>query len=330
MSPGYRRSACVPPDLAHTPRGNVPGMTDRWYRRAGWASLWFTVAVILGGAVVRASGSGDGCGESWPRCEGSLIPLGGDTETMIEFAHRGLTVILGLVLAGFAIWTVRREPKGAPTRLWLKWAAIFFFGEVIIGAVLVLFGWVDDDDSLGRMIVVPLHLVNTFFLLGALVGAAFHAGRGSVPVRWPDRSTKPLHLAALVVVVVIGAMGALNALADTLYPDATTAANFEAGSPALVQLRILHPAAAIIGGLALVWLVRHPAYDPGGRARRTRLGVTWIVFIQFAIGILNVVLLTPIEIQVLHLFVADVLWILVVLGALDVSRHPADDRELVA
>jgi cytochrome c oxidase assembly protein subunit 15 len=177
---------------------------------------------------------------------------------------------------------------------------------------------------------VPLHLVNTFFLLGALAGAAFHAGRGTFRVRWPDRSTKSLHAAAIVTVLLVGVMGALNALADTLYPDATTSANFDAGSPALVQLRILHPAVAIIGGLALVWLVRHPMYDPEGRTRRTRLAVTGIVFVQFAVGILNVVLLTPIELQVLHLLVADVLWILLVVGALEVSRSPADDRELVA
>lgn len=314
-------------DSGGTQPGNVPPMTDRGYRRAGWASLWFTVAVILGGAVVRASGSGDGCGDSWPRCEGSLIPLGGDAETMIEFSHRSLTVLLGVALLGFAWWTMRTVPKGKPVRSWLKWAAIFFVGEVIIGAVLVLFGWVDDDESIGRMVVVPVHLMNTFFLLGALAGAAFHAGRGDMRIRWPDRTTRSLSVAALSTVLVVGAMGAWNALADTLYPDdslgAGLVADFDGASPLLVQLRILHPAVAILGGLALVWIVRHPHYDPEGRARRTRNGVTAIVFLQFAVGIVNVVLLTPIEIQVLHLLVADVLWILVVLGALDVSRTEA-------
>lgn len=298
-------------------------MTNRWYRRAGWASLWFTVAVILGGAVVRASGSGDGCGETWPHCEGSLFPIGGDTEARIEFAHRSLTAILAVVLIGFAVWTLRSVPRGRPVRTWLRWAAIFFVGEVVIGAVLVLFGWVDEDQSIARLVVVPIHLVNTFFLLAALAGAAFHAGRDQVRSRWPDRTTRLLSLSALATVLVVGSMGALNALADTLHPDASTASNFDETSPVLVQLRVLHPAVAIIGGLALVWIVRHPLYDPEGRARRTRNGVTSIVFLQFAIGIVNVALSTPLEIQVLHLFVADVLWILVVLGALSISTSDA-------
>ncbi len=301
-------------------------MTDPWYRRAGWASLWFTVAVILGGAVVRASGSGDGCGDSWPRCEGSLIPLGGDTETMIEFAHRALTFVLAVALIGFAAWTLRRVPPGRPVRRWLFWAAVFFIGEVIIGAALVLFEWVDQDESIGRMILVPIHLVNTFFLLGALAGAAFHAGRGEMRVRWPEGSTRNLSVAAVAIVLVVGAMGAMNALADTLYPDASLgaglAADLDGASPLLVQLRIFHPMVAIVGGLMLVWLVRHPAYDPAFRATAMRNGVVAIVFLQFFVGIVNVVLLTPIEIQVVHLLVADVLWILIVLGALQISREP--------
>jgi heme A synthase len=303
-------------------------MTDRWYRRAGWASLWFTVVVILGGAVVRASGSGDGCGESWPRCEGSLIPLGGDTETMIEFAHRAFTGVLAVALIAFATWTIRHVPRGRPVRRWLFWAAVFFLGEVIIGAVLVLFGWVDTDESIGRVIAVPIHLVNTFLLLGALAGAAFHASRSGTRVRWPDRATRSLSLAALGIVLVVGALGALNALSDTLYPDSSLgsgfSADFDSASPLLTQLRIFHPAVAIIGGLALVWIVRHPAYDPEGRAIAMRNGVVGIVFLQFAVGIVNIALLTPIEVQVLHLLVADVLWILLVLGALTVSRTFVD------
>ena len=68
-------------DVAHPKLG-------KW----SWALLWLTVGVIVGGSLVRATGSGDGCGESWPRCEGSLFPLGGGTETTIEFAHRLATL----------------------------------------------------------------------------------------------------------------------------------------------------------------------------------------------------------------------------------------------
>lgn len=300
----------------------------RRYRLLAWASLWFTVVVVLGGAVVRASGSGDGCGETWPRCEGSLIPLGGGAETAIEFAHRSLTLVLGVVLVWFGWVTWRRVESGHPVRRWTMWAAIFFAGEVAIGAVLVVFGWVDTDQSLGRLVAVPIHLVNTFLLLAALAGAAFHAGRPAPDVRWPDRRSRGYLAAALGILLVVAAMGALNALADTLHEADSlaegVAADFDPDSPLLVQLRIYHPMVAIIGGLALVWLMRHPLVDTENRAGRLRALITGVVFLQFAIGIVNVVLLTPIELQVVHLLTADVLWIASVLSALTVSRGFAE------
>ena len=139
-------------DVAH------PGL-GKW----SWALLWLTVGVIVGGSLVRATGSGDGCGESWPRCEGSLFPLGGGTETSIEFAHRLATVLLGVALVALLIAARRSGGVGRQVQRGLKWTGVFFIGEVVIGAVLVLAGWVDTDASIGRTIVVPLHLVNTFF-----------------------------------------------------------------------------------------------------------------------------------------------------------------------
>ena len=112
-----------------------------------------------------------------------------------------------------------------------------------------------------------------------------------------------------------------------LLSEPVLTADLDGASPLLVQLRIFHPMVAIIGGLLLVWLVRHPAYDPDGRATRARNGITTVVFVQFVVGIVNVVLLTPIEIQVVHLLVADLLWILIVLGALQISRDPVAARE---
>lgn len=304
----------------------APVTADRRYRRLAWAALWFTVAVILGGAVVRATGSGAGCGESWPRCDGQIIPMSLTAERLVEFTHRIMTALLAVVLGAMAIWTLRATRRGDPVRRALGWSAFFFMGEVVIGAALVLFGWVDDDASIGRLIVVPLHLVNTFLLIGSLAVTA-HFASGGRPIRVDlRRLADRILLAGATIMLVIAASGGLNALADTLFPADTLLEGlrqeFGSTAPFLVRLRTLHPVIAIGGGLAILMMMRHPSLaDPAGLGLR-RL-VTGVVVAQFAIGLINVVLLTPLEIQIIHLLVADLLWIAFVLLAARLMQEPA-------
>src|SRR5687767_2852050 len=66
-----------------------------------WGVLLYTFFVVLGGAFVRATISGDGCGDHWPDCNGRLIPHPGRIETVIEFCHRvssGLLLPLTIIL----------------------------------------------------------------------------------------------------------------------------------------------------------------------------------------------------------------------------------------
>jgi len=308
------------------------------------------VGVIAGGSLVRATGSGDGCGDTWPRCQGSLFPLGGGTETTIEFAHRAATATLAVVLIWFAFRAWRDTPRGRPPRWYrrpahalvawraptegrnlrraLGWVGVFFLGEVIIGAVLVLARWVDQDASIGRVVLVPLHLVNTFLLLGA-IALVVHVCHGGT---WPrinrDRASNRIGLAIIGIMLVVGASGGLNALADTLFPPNTLLEGIrqELGpaAPLLVRLRALHPVIAIGGGLTVVVALRSPAFDAGGLVRPLANAAAAIVAVEAAIGLVNVALLTPVEIQLVHLVVADVLWILCALAVIRVVAVTTD------
>jgi len=303
--------------------------------RWSWLLLWLTVGVIAGGSLVRATGSGAGCGDSWPRCSGSLVPLDGGTETTIEFAHRSATALLGLVLLGFVIAAWRGGEATRDVRRALTWVAVFFLGEVLIGAVLVLAGWVDNDASIGRMVAVPLHLVNTFFLLGAAV-LVVHVANGGV---WPrfdlGRRSIRMGLSIVGVLLVIGASGALNALADTLFPPDTLLEGirqeFGPAAPILVRLRVIHPVLAIAGGLTAVILLRSQFFDAGGIVRRLANAAAVVVGIEAIVGIVNVALLTPVEVQIVHLVVADVLWILATLALIRVAAaHTETARTMEA
>ena len=318
------------PAGGHSGNGSLAFMersVDRRLARWSWGLLWLTVAVIVGGSLVRATGSGDGCGDSWPRCQGSLFPLGGGVETSIEFAHRAATAVLGVALVAFvlAVW---RSGTGSHLRRALKWVGVFFIGEVLIGAVLVLAGWVDQDASVGRAIAVPLHLVNTFLLLAAVV-VVVHIANGG---RWPqlDRSRRShrIGVGVLLALLVVASSGALNALADTLFPADTLLegirAEFGAAAPFLVRLRVLHPMLAIAGAFVAIVGLRSESFDRRGSVRGLANIVAGVVGVEVVVGLVNVALLTPVEIQLIHLLIADVLWIVAVLAVVRVIAESSD------
>ena len=144
-----------------------------------WTTLWLTVAVVIGGALVRATDSGAGCGESWPICGGQIIPEIGNYHTAIEVSHRLMTGLLGIVLVTLFLLVRRQYDKTHRLRRAVFAAGVLLIIESLLGASLVIFGWVEFDASIARLIVVPIHLVNTFLLVGAMVLVAFFAGGGS-------------------------------------------------------------------------------------------------------------------------------------------------------
>jgi heme A synthase len=273
--------------------------------------------------VVRATESGAGCGDQWPRCEGHIIPWSADGATAIEFAHRASTAILGILLVALVVGVLRRTRPGAPIRRALAWAGAFFVAEVAIGALLVVFGWVDQDASTGRVVAMTVHLVNTFLLLAALTVVVWLARGGAPPRVDLGRTADRLLLAGAAILLVVAASGALNALADTLFPadEATTSAHF------LADLRVLHPMIAVVGGVAVVLLSRAGALAVAA-AEPWRRAVAVIVAFQFAMGVLNIALLTPVETQVLHLLLADTLWIVwIVFGASVVAAEQLEAQK---
>jgi len=292
-----------------------------------WTTLWLTVAVVIGGALVRATDSGAGCGESWPICGGQIIPEIGTHHTAIEISHRLMTALLGIVLVTLFQLIRRKYDKTHRLRRAVFAAGVILIVESLLGASLVVFGWVEYDASIARLIVVPIHLANTFLLVGAMTLVAFFADGGRGFRVDLSKTLDRVIAACLGIVLVIGATGALNALADTLIksdalrPAATD--EVQVTEAVLRQIRTIHPFVAIIGGLAVYMLIRFLVGDAGKRVRSLALGVQGIIWAQFIIGLLNIALNVPLEIQLLHLFVADVLWIMVVL----VSLHLLSERD---
>ena len=287
--------------------------------RFAWAVLVYNVAAVLWGAVVRATGSGAGCGDHWPLCNGVVVQTHPHLATLIELAHRmsaGVTVIAVLILL---VWIFRSTAAGHLSRITVIAATVVIFNESLLGALLVLLRLTADNRSPARAVYLSLHLANTLLLLGALALCAHFLSGGEAFHRRTVRFTQlPQAIAGLVAILLVGMTGTLAALSDTLFPAtsvrAALAQDFSRGSTWLQQLRFLHPVTAVIAGLFICWLLLRSVPRPG--ERKLAIGVLSLLALQCVLGIADVVLLAPLWLQITHLFVADLLWItLVVLAA---------------
>ena len=317
----------------------------RGLARAAWATLAATVAVAIWGAFVRATGSGAGCGSHWPLCDGAVLPDVGSAATAIEFTHR---VTSGLaLLAVVGLWAALRRvaPTGALARRAALVSLVLMLVEAAIGAGLVLLELVGENTSVARAVVMGGHLVNTFALVGALTITAWALG-GRGPLRFDGGRAAWGLWACAAALLLTGVSGAVAALGDTLFPAESL---FEAWrqelsvtSNILIRLRLLHPVIAVATAAAVAVVARSRTGDdaPGlaapdmlGRralpaGRLARLDATrdfhhgllarllvWLLAVQLAAGAINVLLLAPTWLQLVHLLLANAVWVVFVLLA---------------
>lgn len=285
------------------------------FAKYAWGVLAFNVAVVIWGAFVRASGSGAGCGSHWPLCNGVVIPRAPRIETIIEFAHRmtsGLSLLLVVILL---LWAFRAYPRKHRVRLGASLSMAFIIMEALVGAGLVLFRWVAQNASI---VPTAVHLVNTFLLLAALTLTAWWASGGS-PVGLKGQGPALWALGiGLLGVLLLGVSGAINALGDTLFPASSLVEGFQQDfSPTahfLLRLRVWHPVIAITVGMYLIFvsgLLAMFRSDP--RLKRFAIALCILFVLQLVAGLTNLVLLAPVWMQLVHLFLADMVWITLVL-----------------
>lgn len=288
--------------------------------RFAWAVVAWNVIVIMWGAFVRATGSGAGCGRHWPLCNGEVVPTAKSTATIIEASHRGSSGIALVLVITLMVTCLRRLPKGDPARKAAVFSGVFIIGEALIGAGLVLFELVAHDASMKRALSMIMHLGNTFFLLAALALTAWWLMFPAAPrvLERGDKILRAFLLTALGGILVLAASGAIAALGDTLFPARSLregmAQELSPITHAFLRLRMLHPALALVTGvfgLSMAGVVRVMRPEP--RVRVLSRLVTIFFVAQFAIGMLNVALLAPVPVQLLHLLMADATWIALVL-----------------
>jgi heme A synthase len=296
-------------------------------KRFAWGVLAYNLAVILWGAYVRASGSGAGCGSHWPLCNGTIVQPSPTTATLIEYSHRLSSGLALVAVVALAVWTWRATPAGHAARLAAAASVVLMLTEAALGAGLVLFRLVADNATMARALFVAAHLLNTFLLLKALTLTAWWLS-GGPPAALRARPAVAVILIGLGLgVLLTGASGAVSALGDTLYPSGSLSEGFRADlsstSHFLIRLRLWHPAIAVTTGVLLLLITPRLVADDDAVAARVLRWLLALVGTQLIAGLANVLLLAPIWMQMVHLLVADLVWITFVVfsaQALRVSR----------
>ncbi|MBE0697384.1 MAG: COX15/CtaA family protein [Anaerolineaceae bacterium] len=293
------------------------------YQKYAWFTLAYNIFVVLFGAFVRATGSGAGCGAHWPLCNGVIFPRPERIETIIEFSHRvtsGITLILILVLV---IWTWRTYTKGSLVRKTSAFALFFTITEALVGAGLVLYKLVAYNDSAVRSFSVTVHLVNTFLLIAFLALTAWFATDKSPRILKIQGLNSFLVIFGWCAMLFLGASGAITALGDTLFPSVSLAEglqkDFSPTAHYLIRLRVYHPGIAISVGIYLTLVTlffRRQFNNP--RQHLLTNGLFILYFVQILIGIINVALLAPVWIQIIHLLFSNLVWIFFVLLSSDI------------
>jgi heme A synthase len=286
-----------------------------------WFVLAWNVVVILWGVFLRASKSGDGCGQHWLTCGGEVIPSAPELKTVIEYSHRITSFLAFVAVLILLIWTFKKFARGNQIRKTAVVSFIFIVTEALVGAGLVLTGNTAETLTAARPFWMAGHLLNTFILLVFLTLTARLASGGE-PIQFGVESK---YLVAIIVgvaaVFVVGMTGSIAALSHMLFPAGTLnegmVQDFSSTSHTLLRLRLLHPITAILTSVFLIFLVGWLAKESGDEARVKLWSnvLSLLVLAQIAFGSATLLMLGPIIMQLGHLLLADAIWISYVLTA---------------
>ena len=292
--------------------------TTGFQRLAGGTTILALVLVAIGGAV-RATDSGLAC-PTWPGCfsAGDFLPPAG-LNVWLEHTHRLVAGVVGILIAVQAIWAIARYRS----RAWIVWPAVIAAVAVIVqaglGALVVL--------HLLRAELVTAHLGLAMLIVGCLILIAVNASDGD-PQGPPDprfaRAVAGVTALTLVQILVGGHV--TGTAAGLAYADAPARGVFAVApvSSAIQAYNLSHRVLAVLVAAAVMWLIvqARRSGQQGWLLRLPRIAA-WLVVLQIAIGIANLVTELSFVSVIPHLAVASWIWGVLVLTTVLAYRNAA-------
>jgi protoheme IX farnesyltransferase len=305
-----------------------PGNTEhrQLLRRLAWSGSALALGLIVLGGIVRITGSGMGCGDHWPMCNGEWFPPL-DLPTLIEIGHRWAAGLVSLVVIAMTAVAWIRHRSDRRLRNPATLASILLIAQVLLGAVTVKL-------SLPPWVVIT-HFANAMALLAVLIVTALRAGEP--PNHTPVDRFHSYH----TLVRVTAGLGLLVILFGA------QVANFDAGLlclglplcngsllPPAAPLATLHWAHRVLAFLflaAVVYLTIRQARspDPVRSLRRSTFVVLGVTALQLVLGAMMVTRLLPSEFRAAHLLVGTILWASLVVMVYHSNHTPGLESEPV-
>jgi heme A synthase len=295
----------------------------RGWRRLAIGGAAVTYLLVALGGIVRITGSGMGCGDDWPLCNGALVPPM-DLPTFIEYSHRlvAAAVAVLVVALGVLAWRSRPDASWQPRRRIAAWAVVLLVVQILLGAITV---WLELPPSL-----VVLHLGTGMALLGVLVGASC---QGVAPQRLGGRSSDGAARLAWgatvlgVVVVLAGALVANLGAAPACQGFPLCNGELLPGRDWRIELHWFHRMLAYVFALGTISLpilaARRRSWD--GAARASAWVVVVAAFGQVAVAAAMVWALLPDGLRALHVALGAAVFAALVAHAWVVD-YPAPQR----
>lgn len=300
----------------------------QWMKLASISTLVFTLFVILWGAFVRKTHSGAGCGDHWPLCNGEVVPNAPSIETLIEFTHRLTSGIAFLGVTIICIGCFKVFERGHAVRKPAFLSLVFMIIEALLGAGLVIFGLVESNDSVIRAASACVHLANTFVLLGFMMHTTLILITEKTNIGKSLFESK-LDLFFGFILILIAGFGAVASLGNTLFPatsliDGMTR-HVDITAHFLQRLKVIHPILAVLGGIGIIAAiqVRLSRQNNDGVWKSGQL-VCGLIITNLALGALDIALLAPTWLSMIHLLFADLIWLAFIWYLFEKSLHSSE------
>jgi heme o synthase len=291
----------------------------RLLRRLSWTGAVLAFGLIVLGGIVRITGSGMGCGDHWPRCNGQWFPPL-DLPTMIEIGHRWAAALVSLVVLAMAAvaWTRHRADRNLRNPATL--AAAILVAQVLLGAVTVKLELPPG--------VVIIHLVNAMVLLAVILVTALRADhRGSAPLQTANPTHRfVLATAGLGLVVIVFGAKVANLHTGLLclgFPLCNGAALPPSNTLAFLPWAHRMLAFGFLAAVLALAVRLSRRADPASRElRRSVAVVLGATVLQIGVGAAMVLGLLPPGLRAAHLLMGTLVWATLVVLVFYSARTP--------